>query len=133
MSPEGSGYGAFLARAYQLLGRNAEALAQCEKAIEVRGSDAFLMGFVGFVYAQLGHEREALEVARELEARGDQTLYDVAVIHAGLGDTERALALLEQGYAKRSPRMVYLNVDPRLDDIRSDPRFATLLRRMRLG
>jgi TolB-like protein/class 3 adenylate cyclase/Tfp pilus assembly protein PilF len=133
MIPGGSGYGAFLARAYQLLGRNAEALAQCEKAIQERGSDAFLMGFVGFVYAQLGHEREALQVARELEARGDQTYYDVAVIHAGLGDTERAFALLEQGYAKRSPRMVYLNVDPRLDDLRLDPRFSSLLRRMRLG
>jgi TolB-like protein/class 3 adenylate cyclase/Flp pilus assembly protein TadD len=133
MSPEGSGYGAFLARGYQLLGRNAEALVQCEKAIQERPSDAFLMGFVGFVYAQLGHEREALEVARKLEAMGDQTRYDVAVIHVGLGDNERAFALLEQGYERRSPRMVYLNVDPRLDDLRSDPRFATLLRRMRLG
>jgi adenylate cyclase len=133
MSPDESANHAFMARAYQLQGRRAEALAQCAKAIPERGSDAFLMGFVGFVYAQLGHEREALEVARKLEAMGDQTYYDVAVIHAGLGDAERAFALLEQGYAKRSPRMVYLNVDPRLDDLRSDPRFATLLRRMRLG
>ncbi|HET7693648.1 MAG TPA: adenylate/guanylate cyclase domain-containing protein [Gemmatimonadota bacterium] len=127
-----SGYHGFLARAYQLQGRNAEALVQCERAVAERGSDAFLMGFVGFVYAQLGHEREALDVARRLEAMGDQTSYDVAVIHAGLGDAERAFALLEEGYAKRSPRMVYLKVDPRLDDLRSDPRFDSLVRRMRL-
>jgi TolB-like protein/class 3 adenylate cyclase/Tfp pilus assembly protein PilF len=128
-----SGYNAFLARAYQLQGRRAEALDQCERAIEKRPEDAFMMGFVGFVYAQLGHEREALAVADTLAAMGDQTSYDVAVIHVGLGDTERAFALLEEAYAKRSARMVYLNVDPRLDDLRSDSRFATLLRRMRLG
>jgi TolB-like protein/Tfp pilus assembly protein PilF len=133
MSPDESANHAFMARAYQLQGRRAEALAQCDRAIAERGSDAFLMGFVGFVYAQLGHEREALEVMRRLEAMGNQTYYDVAVIHAGLGDTDRAFAWLEQAYAKRSPRMVYLNVDPRLDGLRSDPRFATLLRRMRLG
>ena len=127
-----SGYHGFLARAYQLQGRNAEALVQCERAIAERGSDAFLMGFVGFVYAELGHEREALDVARRLEAMGDQTSYDVAVIHAGLGDTERAFALLEEAYAERSPRMVYLKVDPRLDELRSDPRFDSLVRRMRL-
>jgi tetratricopeptide (TPR) repeat protein len=127
-----SGYHGFLALAYQLQGRNAEALVQCERAIAERGSDAFLMGFVGFVYAQLGHEPEALDVARRLEAMGDQTSYDVAVIHAGLGDTERAFALLEQAYAKRSPRMVYLKVDPRLDALRSDPRFDALVRQMRL-
>ena len=63
---------------------------------------------------------------------GDQTSYDVAVIHAGLGDTERAFTLLEEAYARRSPRMVYLKVDPRLDDLRSDPRFDSLVRRMRL-
>ena len=132
MAGRASGYHAFLARTYQLQGRNADALAQCEKAIMERGSDAFLMGFVGFVYAQLGHEREAREVVRRLEAMGDQTYYDVAVIHVGLGDTGRAFGLLEQAYTTRSPRMVYLKVDPRLDDLRSDPRFQTLVRKMRL-
>ena len=87
-----SGYNAFLARGYQLQGRRAEALDNCEKAIEKRPEDAFLMGFVGFVYAQLGHEQEALEVADMLAEKGDQTYYDVAVIHAGLGNTERAFA-----------------------------------------
>jgi hypothetical protein len=91
------------------------------------------MGFVGFVLGRAGQEGRALELAVELEARGDQTYYTVAMVHAGLGDRERALTWLERGYAHRSPGLAYVRVDPRLDDLRSDPRFISLLRRMRLG
>jgi TolB-like protein/class 3 adenylate cyclase/Tfp pilus assembly protein PilF len=132
MNPSG-GTHAFLAWAYQGLGRNREALAECEQAIATFGGDAFAMGFVGFVLGRAGQEGRALELAVELEARGDQTYYTVAMVHAGLGDRERALTWLERGYAHRSPGLAYVRVDPRLDDLRSDPRFISLLRRMRLG
>jgi tetratricopeptide (TPR) repeat protein len=131
MNPTG-GTRAFLAFAYQALGRNAEALAECEKAMATLGEDAFAMGFVGYVLGRVGHRREALDLARELELRGDQTWYAVALIHVGLGDRDRALAWLERAYASHSPGLVYLAADPRLDDLRSDPRFVALLRRMEL-
>jgi tetratricopeptide (TPR) repeat protein len=122
---------AFLAFAYLMLGRDTEANAECERGlVSVWREDAFAMSYVGFVYARLGHRHEVLELANELEQRGDQTYYAIALIHAGLGDRDRALGWLERGYEAHSPGMIYLRVDPRLDDLRSAPRFVTLMNRM---
>jgi hypothetical protein len=53
------------------------------------------------------------------------------MIQVGLGDRDAALNLLEQGYRERTHWMALLQVDPRLDPLRSDPRFARLLEAMR--
>jgi hypothetical protein len=54
------------------------------------------------------------------------------LIHAGLGQKDEAFAMLEQAYADRYPWLIHLNVEPRFDPIRSDPRFAGLVRRIGL-
>ena len=125
---------AFLALANHMLGRSAEAGAECERGLaSTWRQDAFAMGFVGFVCARLGYREEVLELVGELEQRGDQTYYAIALIHAGMRDRDGALRWLERGYEAHSPGMIYLRVDPRLDDLRSDPRFVSLMERMRLS
>ena len=64
--------------------------------------------------------------------RGYVPSYDIALICAGLGWKDQALGYLSQAYQERSGWMTYLNVDPRLDPLRSDPRFIDLLHRVRL-
>ena len=59
--------------------------------------------------------------------------FDTAIICTGLGDTERAFEWLEKALEDRSWWMIRLKVDPRLDRLRADPRFTSLLRRMGLG
>jgi TolB-like protein/class 3 adenylate cyclase/Tfp pilus assembly protein PilF len=132
MDPGNVGNHAILAVAYQLQGKNAEALAHCEMAVAISRDDAFAMGFVGFAYARAGREQDALELVRDLEQRGDQTYYYVALIHAGLRDRDRAFAWLERAIAERSPNTVEMNADPRLDELRADPRFATLVAKIGL-
>jgi hypothetical protein len=57
----------------------------------------------------------------------------VAIIHAGLGEKDKAFAWLNRAYQDRSYLLsVYLNTDNRLDNLRSDPRFAELRPKMRL-
>ena len=56
----------------------------------------------------------------------------IARIYVGLGDRERAFEWLEKGYAGRSDHLTQLKTDPTFDSLRSDPRFADLLRRVRL-
>jgi len=56
----------------------------------------------------------------------------VAVIYAGLRDKDRAFELLEKSYREHGGIMVYLTEDPFWEDLRSDPRYADLLRRIRL-
>jgi hypothetical protein len=56
--------------------------------------------------------------------------YQIALIYAGLGQGDQTFEWLEKAYRERSDLLVYLKVDPRLDPIRSDSRFAALLRRV---
>jgi serine/threonine protein kinase len=58
--------------------------------------------------------------------------YQLATVYAGLGDKDEAFRLLEKGYEQRSAGMPYLAVDPFWDSLRSDPRYADLLRRVGL-
>jgi serine/threonine protein kinase/tetratricopeptide (TPR) repeat protein len=54
----------------------------------------------------------------------------LAFVHVALGETDHALALLDTALAERSPTLVWVQVDPRFDPLRSDPRFANILRQM---
>jgi serine/threonine-protein kinase len=56
--------------------------------------------------------------------------FELALIHLGLGDNEKALSEMEQAYKERSDMLVYLSVDPRLDALRPDARFRALLQRI---
>jgi hypothetical protein len=58
--------------------------------------------------------------------------YELAEIYAGLGEKEEAFQLLEKGYEERSSGMPYLAVEPWWYGMRSDPRYADLLRRIGL-
>jgi hypothetical protein len=58
--------------------------------------------------------------------------YDIAMVYLGLGEKEQAYRWLEKGFEERSPWMVYLNLDPRLDGLRADPRFQELAHRVGL-
>ncbi len=68
-----------------------------------------------------------------MRSRRYVSAYDLAVIHIGLGDTEAALDLLQRGYEERTHWMALLQVEPRLDPLRSHPRFVRLLETMQLA
>jgi hypothetical protein len=55
----------------------------------------------------------------------------VALVYAGLGEKEQAFAFLNKAFDERSHWLVWLRLDPRWDNLRSDPRFAQLLTRLR--
>ena len=58
--------------------------------------------------------------------------YDIAFVYAGLGEKEKAVAWLEKAFQERTIAIVSLKVDPYWDSLRTDPRFADLLRRVGL-
>jgi hypothetical protein len=58
--------------------------------------------------------------------------YDIAIVYLGLGDKEQGYRWLEKALDERSAWMVYLNLDPRLDSLRSEARFKTLVRNVGL-
>jgi len=117
----------------QRVHRDAEARADLEAYRRL--PDGGPGGSVGYAYAVLGRRKEAAEVLRELEAQSRRRFvasYDFAVIHAGLGDADRALAWLDKALTRHDPETMILPADPRFDSLRGDPRFAALLERMSL-
>jgi tetratricopeptide (TPR) repeat protein len=112
-------------------GRHSEAARELERY--VREPDGGPGGSVGYAYALLGRRADALRTIAELQARPRGRFvppYDLAVIHAGLGERERAFARLEEAVSTNDPESMILPVDPRLDTLRADPRLAAILLRM---
>jgi serine/threonine protein kinase/tetratricopeptide (TPR) repeat protein len=126
----------FLGRAYEQKGRLPEAIAEFQRALEIEKDNTEIWSGLGHAYAASGKKAEAqkiLDHLKELSAHSWVAPYNVAVIYAGLGEKDQAFALLERAYKDRSYYMAtYLVTDERLDNLRSDPRFADLRKRVGL-
>ena len=118
------------------LGQIDEAEAALRDAAAASSEDAYALGALAWVLAGAGRREEARALRDALVARA-ATRYvspvPLAMAHVGLGDADAAFAELERAYQERRGWMVYLRVEPILDPLRADPRFADLLARMRLG
>jgi TolB-like protein len=127
----------FLPAAYEQKGMYGEAIAGFQKGITPRGGSEWPMSApgLGHVYAVSGKKAEARTVLNELKQLSGQEYvpaYDIALIYAGLGEKDQAFAWLEKAYEERSFPMAWLKVEPQWDSLRSDPRFADLVRRVGL-
>jgi adenylate cyclase len=83
--------------------------------------------------ARSGQTAEARAILDTLVRLGRQRYvspYGEALIRIGLGDTDRAIALLEQAVDEHHPWAVHFNIDPALDPVRHQPRFRALLQRL---
>ncbi len=120
--------------ALRVLGLVLESQGQCPEAIDVY-TKAGARGELGYALATCGHPAEARAVLDDLERSPPTSAVsplDVAAVHAGLGQTDEALAWLEKAYDERVPALPHVRVEPQFAALRSDPRFQDLLRRMRL-
>jgi eukaryotic-like serine/threonine-protein kinase len=123
----------YLGQVYEQQGHYAKALAELRQA---QGPTMQATSLIGQVYALSGQKPEAEKILRELILRSKSAYLPptyIARIYAGLGQKDEAMAWLEQGYAARDSHLEFLKVDPTLDALRSDTRFAELLRRMNLA
>jgi len=122
-----------LGLAYEQKGSYDLALAEMEKAAKNRGVNA--LASLGHLYGMMGRKDRAEGILADLEARAHHenvSGYQIALVHLGLNRTAPALESLEGAYRERSTLLGYLKMDPRLDPLRGDPKFAELLRRVGL-
>ena len=127
---------------HYILGRSCMRLGNSDKAIrhlksaghkpgEIPLADAAL----GLAYAVSGHQEETQKLAETLRNVFSKRYVPATyfgLLYAGLGDKARALAWLEKAYNERADGLTWINVDPMLDDVRSEPRFKDLLKRIGL-
>ena len=121
-----------LAAAYDRQGDRSKTIAALETAASLSGRNEG--AWLGYFYGVAGRPREARAVLAALEERSRSRYVSpqhFAIVHLGLGDTDKAFAFLEKAYEERAFEI--LGFSGRLfDRLRDDPRFQDLLRRMRL-
>jgi Tfp pilus assembly protein PilF len=122
-----------LARSLTQCGRYPEAIEEFLAAAELSGGDPRSHAGLGYAYALAGRESDAREVLAALteRARGlTVSSHAIAVIHVALGEHREAFEWLDRACREHDRALVWARVHPRLDPLRSDPRFAELLRRV---
>jgi len=125
----------YLGLAYLKQGRHSEAIAELQKAVELSGRERRPLRDLGYGYAISGRRAEALAALKELEGKYEKHEaigQDLAAVYAGLGEKDQAFAWLEKDFQARSGLLAWIRWTPPFDSLRSDPRYADLLRRMGL-
>jgi serine/threonine protein kinase/tetratricopeptide (TPR) repeat protein len=100
----------------------------------VTQENQFLAAGLGWIYALAGRRNDALRVLgqlKELEKDSFVDQYNLAMIYVGLGDKDQAFAALDRAFS-HSTSGVFIKADPFWSTVRSDSRYANLLRRMGL-
>jgi TolB-like protein/Flp pilus assembly protein TadD len=124
-----------LGRAYRRLGQGAKAIAQLQQARKSPGEIPLIEAVLGLAYAVSGQKDEAMKVI-EVFAAAERKRYIpptyFGMLYAGLGDKDRCLEWLEKAFAERADLLTWINVEPMMDDVRTDPRFQDLIRRIGL-
>ncbi|HEX8847249.1 MAG TPA: protein kinase [Pyrinomonadaceae bacterium] len=132
-----------LGLAYEGKRNYAEAISAFQNAVNLSKTAEFpegkpeMIAVLGHAYAASGRRPEALKIIKQLKGliAGNRYVspYAVALIYVALGDKEAAFEWLDRAYTERDESYIHLNVDPRLDDLRSDPRFTERLRQIGLA
>jgi tetratricopeptide (TPR) repeat protein len=120
---------------YEAEGRYAEAIAVYTRVVKVAADWPAATASLARASARAGRHAEARRMLSELQALGSRAYvppFDVALVHAALGEHDQACARLENAFNDRSNRLAFMAVDPVLDSMRSQPYFQSLLRRMGL-
>ncbi len=122
-------------RPYLQKGMFVEAISELKKAVDLSSGSTISLAVLGHAYASAGKREEALEIVEKLVERSKQQYipsYWIAMIYIGLADRENAVVWLERAYQERSSWLVWINVEPRFDTLRVDPRYASLVSKMKL-
>lgn len=122
---------------YEQLGKFTEAIAAFQNAVNLAKGNSIYLSALGHAYAAAGRRSEADRVLAELMSMSKQRYvspYGIATVYTGMAEKERAIAWLQKASQDRSVWLIHLHikVDPRLNGLRSDPRFIGLLKKMAL-
>jgi tetratricopeptide (TPR) repeat protein len=126
----------FAGLALEALGERRDAIAELEKAVELSGRSTVMLSAFGYGLAAAGQHDRAILILDELEQWSRSryvSSFEVALIHAALGDVDEAFSRLDRAYDERSGWLPYAAVEPRLMALRRDARFDRLLDKIRLA
>jgi len=109
------------------------AIPELRKAVELSHGTPLMTSALANAYARSGNKAEAERLLADLTSESKKEYvspYYFAIVYAGLGKPEKAIDWLEKAFADRSNGLVFLKVEPELDDLRSNPRFVALQQKL---
>lgn len=116
-------------------GRVREACGEFEKGVELAHGDPVARAYLARCYALDHRKSEARKILGDLEQASSEryvSAAEIAAVYAALADPESTLKWLERACNERASSLVYLNVDPVWDQLRSNPGFQHVLARVSL-
>jgi len=122
-----------LGRVYTHQGRYTEAIAALTKAKELSAGSTEPVMQLGYALAKSGNREQAqatLADLKSLAAKRHVPAYNFAMIYNGLSEEGEALNYLEKSFEEREVQLTFIKVDTRWDELRAEPRFFDLMRRM---
>jgi TolB-like protein/Tfp pilus assembly protein PilF len=125
----------WLGSAYREKKMYKDALEQFAQASKLSGNHPAITALYGHALALSGDTagaRRALADLQNLSKTHYVSALYFAGVYTGLGEKDMALDWLDKAYKERNDRLVYLNVDPMADSLRSEPRFQDLMKRLHL-
>jgi tetratricopeptide (TPR) repeat protein len=138
MNPNLPGPQQGIAYSYLQRGMEKETIEAFQKFITTSGN-AELASEMGQGYARSGFRmamrkfwQTALDIDLESARRGETSPFIIAGLYSLLGNKDQAISWLEKAYTDHSSKMLDLKVDPDFDNLRDDPRFVELVRRVGL-
>jgi serine/threonine-protein kinase len=120
---------------YEQMRRYDEAIIALERASDLSRGSQIIIGALAHAHAMAGHKDEARRLLNELVTVAPPrrpSSYEVALVHAGLGQKEEAFVWLGKAFTEKNEYLNYLLVDPRFENLHRDPRFNELVRQIGL-
>lgn len=126
----------YLGLTYMQLGRNEESIIEFQKAINRSKGQSSYKASLGQAYARGSNQAESFAILDELKILLSEKTYvspfEIAIMYLSLGEKDQAFEWLSRACLEKDAGIHLLRVEPRLDGIRSDPRFRELLKKVRL-
>ena len=120
-------------QAYEQKGDYVQAIPALRKAVDLSHGTPLMVSALAHAYGRSGNRVEAEKLLAQLKTKSTTQYvspYYFAIVSVGLGKNDEALDLLEKAFGDRSNGLVFLQVEPELDDLRSNPRFVALEHRL---
>ena len=136
IEPHFAAMSTYIAQIYELQQKYPEATAELEKAHAADPEDSEVTYGLGQAYALMGKKDEALKISNELSQPAKQNVFlpkEAAYLYALLGEKEQAIATLQKAAENHYLPVAEVKMDPRLDELRKDPRVVELLQKIKLS
>jgi serine/threonine protein kinase/Flp pilus assembly protein TadD len=135
LAPSYFGLYGWLGAAYVKSGKLERGVATLQEGLQHLPEDPRLHGLLGYAYAVSGRKEEAGKCLERLDSLSEKKYVDPYYVVwplGALGDRSTAFERLNGAYAEHSGWLPWMGVDPLLDELRSDPRFVSVLERLGL-